>query len=143
MSIGIDFMLSHRFGAVEQTIFRLVLNDVPGVRDITALLSIYTDDVIANAIKRLVNYQLLRADLEKRVLWISDPVQAVIESCLENSNIITLPPEVISFIPKEGLLIEDYDLKSKILSALLPGINLGFLVKSLDFIIYDKGDSDE
>ena len=59
MTVRIDFSLSGRFSVVEQTIFQLVLCGVKDVNTITILLCVYSDDVLANAIKKLVNYQIL------------------------------------------------------------------------------------
>ena len=143
MVLKIDFSLSGRFGVVEQTIFRLVLSGVKDVRTITVLLSVYSNEVIANAIKKLVNYQILRANLETRTLAISKSVLAVIEGCLEKSQHLELPEESKLTINDGGTIITDYEIKRQILKAILPGVNTGFLVKSLDFVVCERGVQDE
>ena len=55
MTVQIDFALNRRFGVVEQTIFRLVLNGLTNIQQISNLLWIFSDEVIANAIRKLVN----------------------------------------------------------------------------------------
>lgn len=143
MTARIDFSLSGRFSVVEKTIFRLVLSSVRDVRTITTLLPVYSDEVIANAIRKLVNYQILRANLETRTLSISEPLLAVIERCLEHSDKIELSEETVSAIKDNPAFITDENTKRQILSALLPGVNTGFLVKSVDFVICERGVQDE
>ena len=68
---------------------------------------------------------------------------AVIEECLKQSGKIELPEETVSAMEHDTLSITDEDSKRQILSALLPGVNVGFLVKSLDFVICERGVQDE
>ena len=147
MSVRIDFTLSNRFSAVEQAIFRLVIDGVRDVNTITALLSVYSDEVIANAIKMLVNYQILRANIESRTLALSDTILALIDQCLEQSNTLTIEDfEFIGSLSTADNRFEEkekYQIKHQLLSTLLPGVNIGFLVKSLEFTIYQRGDQDE
>ena len=143
MNVRIDFSLTGRFNVVEHTIFRLVLSGVKDVRTIKVLLPVYSDEVIANAIKRLVNFQILKANLETRILSISDPVLAVIEECLEQSQHLELPEET-EYVVKDGrAFITDEIIKRQILNALLPGVNVGFLAKSIDFIVCERGVQDD
>ena len=147
MSVRIDFTLSNRLSAVEQAIFRLVIDGVRDVNTITALLSVYSDEVIANAIKMLVNYQILRANIESRTLALSDTILALIDQCLEQSNTLTIEDfEFIGSLSTADNRLEEkekYQIKHQLLSTLLPGVNIGFLVKSLEFTIYQRGDQDE
>ena len=143
MAIKVDFSLSGRFSVVEQTIFRLVFSGVKDVKTITVLLSVYSNDVIANAIKKLVNYQILRANLEARTLAISDSVLALIEGCLEKSQNLELPKASKLTVNDGGTTITDDETKRQILNAILPGVNTGFLVKSLDFVVCERGVKDE
>lgn len=143
MNVKIDFTLSARFSIVEKTIFRLVIGGVRDIKTITSLLCVYSDDVIANAIKKLVNYQILRANFEARLLFISEPLLAMIESCMTQSQDLELP-EGMEMSPLENIAyITDENTKRQILSALLPGVNIGFLVKSVDFVINERGVKDE
>lgn len=140
MNAKLDFSLSNRFGVVERTIFRLVLNGINDVKTITGLLTVFSDEVIANAIKRLVNFQVLHVDLEKKVLSVSDVLLAIIDRCLEQSNAFELP---------EGLLFEnencitDEKTKKEILQIFLPSFDVGFLVNCIDFVICERGAWDE
>ena len=143
MTVRIDISLSGRFSVVEQTIFQLVLCGVKDVNTITILLCVYSDDVLANAIKKLVNYQILRVSLESRTLSISEPVLAVIEKCLEQTLYLEDSAETQLKAYDNKLYITDEDTKQQILNALLPGINIGFLTKSIDFVVYERGVEDE
>ena len=141
MKARIDFSLSNRFGAVEQCVFRLVLAGVCDVQTIRILMSLYSDEVLANAIKKLVNYQMLCANVEARTIGLSDPILALMESCLQYSGTLILPDGLAD--DSEKIYISDVETKQQILKALLPGIKTGFLVKSMDFVLYHRGDQDE
>ena len=143
MTARIDFSLSRRFSIVERIIFRLVLGGVREVRTITALLSLFSDSVVANAIKKLVNFQILNADLEAQTLSISESLTAIIEQCLEQSEALELPAGETLMKEDGEIYITDDDTKRKILHALLPDVNVGFLAGSLDFVVCDRGESDE
>ena len=80
MTVQIDFALNRRFGVVEQTIFRLVLNGLTNAQQIGDLLWIFSDEVIANAIRKLVNRQVICADLDARTLSLSEAVLAMINT---------------------------------------------------------------
>lgn len=143
MNFRIDFSLSSRYGVVEQTIFRLVLARVCEVQTIRNLLPIYSDEVLANAIKNLVNYQILSANLEIRTLDLSEPVLAVMESCLNYSDTIVLPESLLDRNDLNGVYISDKKTKQQILKTILPGMKMGFLVNSLDFVLHQRGVHDE
>ncbi len=64
MNYRVDFSISNRFRVVEQAVFRLACNGVLDIVLIKALLNIFSEQVIAIAIRNLVNAQLLQADLE-------------------------------------------------------------------------------
>ena len=138
IKINLDFSLSGRFGIVEQTIFRLVLGGVIEVKTIRALLSIYTDEVIANAIQKLVNYQILHADFETQTVHITEIIKALMEGCLEHSEKLSLPIAAFDVLEDNRKFICDDATKRKILASILPGLNTGFLVKSLDFVIQER-----
>ena len=148
MKVQIDFSLNHRFGVVEQIIFRLVLNGTTSTRKISDLLGVFSDTVIANAFRHLVNQQILCADVNSGNLFPSDAVLAVIETCLNNSYDINIPESLKDMMSNGRLLISESDvkeesimLKKAILTYLLPNIKLDFLAKVLDFSIRERGDS--
>lgn len=143
MKARIDFSLSYRFDVVERTIFRLVLDGVTDVRTICALLPLYSDEVLANAIKKLVNYQILRADVRERILSVSEIILNIIEGCLRYSEELMLPEKLTDSEEGNKIFITDYEMKGDILKAILPGTNIGFLINSLDFIIYHAGNRNE
>jgi hypothetical protein len=143
MTAQIDFALSRRFGVVEQTIFRLVLNGLTNVQQMNNLLWIFSDEVIANAIRKLVNQQVLCADLDARTLSLSEAVISIIDICLNNSYDIKIPDTLVNKATDGNLLITDTKSKEAILAQLLPGIKIGFLANSLDFNIYERGRNNE
>lgn len=143
MTAQIDFALSRRFGVVEQTIFRLVLNGLTNVQQMNNLLWIFSDEVIANAIRKLVNQQVLCADLDARTLSLSEAVLSIIDTCLNNSYDIKIPDSLVNKATDGNLLITDTKAKEAILAQLLPGIKIGFLANSLDFNIYERGRNNE
>jgi len=143
MKIRFDFTLSRRFGVVERSIFRLVLGGVRNTRQISYLLAVFSDAVIANAMRRLVNQQILRADLEAQTLSVSDAVMSIIETCLNTSYDLDIPASLTDKIVDGHLPITDILVKEAILALLLPNIKLDFLAKALDFSICKWGDVDE
>ena len=143
MTVQIDFALNRRFGVVEQTIFRLVLNGLTNIQQISNLLWIFSDEVIANAIRKLVNQQVLCADLDARTLSLSEAVLSIIDTCLNNSYDIKIPDTLVNKATDGNLLITDTKAKEAILAQLLPGIKIGFLADSLDFNIYERGRNNE
>ncbi|MCM1175276.1 MAG: hypothetical protein NC341_09520 [Blautia sp.] len=135
MTVKIDFTLNHRFGVVEQAVFHLVLNGVTDIRQIGGLLWIFSDAVLANALRKLVNQQILSADMEARRLSLSDPVSAVIETCIHHSYPLDVPDALEEAVTDGPLFITDIGVKEAILAHLLPDVKLGFLAKALDFSI--------
>ena len=103
--------------------------------------------MIANAIKKLVNYQILRANMESRTLALSETMLALMSQCIEQSHTLTLSEdfEFSNSLSTLDIFEENvkYQVKHQLLSILLPGVNIGFLVKSLEFTIYQRGDQDE
>ena len=63
MKAKIDFQLNRQFGVVERIIFRLVLNGFTNAREIKLSLPLFSDAVIANAVRHLVNEQIISADI--------------------------------------------------------------------------------
>lgn len=140
MIIKIDFSLSpRRYQTVEQTIFRLVLGGLVETQTIATLLCIYSDDVIANAVKKLVNYQILAANLEMRTLSLSAPLLALTEACLEHTHTVDIPDVILQNAEEGKIYVTDDTVKQQILEVLLPDVRVGFLVRSLDFVLYSQG----
>lgn len=150
MKVTIDFQLNRQFGVVENIIFRLILNGFTDSREITKALPLFSDSVIANGIKHLVNRQILAADIEASKLYLSEPLVAIIDMCLENAYEIDVPAELESYIKGDGLMIsgisdeESHSLKQAVLFELLPGIRLDMYVDSIDFVLCEeRGDQHE
>lgn len=150
MKVKIDFQLNHQFGVVENILFRLILNGFTDSREITKALPLFSDSVIANGIKHLVNRQILAADIEASKLYLSEPLVAIIDMCLENTYEIDVPAELESYIKGDGLMIsgitdeESHSLKQAVLFELLPGIRLDMYVDSIDFVLCEeRGDQHE
>ena len=150
MKVKIDFQLNRQFGVVEIIIFRLILNGFTDSREITKALPLFSDSVIANGIKHLVNRQILAADIEASKLYLSEPLVAIIDMCLENTYEIDVPAELESYIKGDGLMIsgisdeESHSLKQAVLFELLPGIRLDMYVDSIDFVLCEeRGDQHE
>lgn len=150
MRIRIDFQLNRQFGVVERIIFRLVLNGFTDSGEIAKALPLFSDSVIANGIKHLVNRQVLAADIEAGKLFLSEPLVAIIDMCLENTYEIDAPAELEGSIKGDGLMIsgitdeESHSLKQAVLFELLPGIKLDMYVDSLDFVLCEeRGDQHE
>lgn len=150
MKVKIDFQLNRRFGVVENIIFRLVLNGFTESNEIAKALPLFSDSVIANGIKHLVNSQLLAANIEAGKLYLSEPLVAIIDMCLENTYELDVPAELEDYIKGDGLMISGYSdeesqsLKRAVLFELLPGIRLDMYVDSIDFVLSEeRGDQHE
>ena len=140
MTAKIDFTLNEqRFGTVERTIFRLVLNGLTSAQHIGNILWVFSDSVVANAIKRLVNQQILCADIESRSLSLSEPVTALIEACMTNEFDTIITNDIMSVMTDGKLYITDVKVKEIIISNLLPNIKLDRFAKELDFVICERG----
>ncbi len=150
MKVKIDFQLNRQFGVVENIIFRLVLNGFSDSNEIAKALPLFSDSVIANGIKHLVNRQILSADIEAGKLYLSEPLVAIIDMCLENIYEIDVPAELKDYITGDGLMIsgiadeKSHSLKQAVLFELLPGIRLDMYVDSIDFVLRkERGDQHE
>lgn len=141
MKVNIDFQLSRRFGVVERLIFRLVLNGFCNAREIKLSLPIFSDAVIANAVRNLVNEAIISSDIETGALFLSEAIVAVIAMCREQSFEINLPEPLKTMIMHKGFEIIDnsnrqaIELKYALIQELLPNINLDSYRYSIDFII--------
>ena len=150
MKVKIDLQLNRQFGVVEKIIFRLVLNRFTDSREIAEALPLFSDSVIANGIKHLVNRKILAADIESGKLSLSEPLVAIIDKCIENIYELDVPTELESFFKGNGLIVsgiadeESRSLKQAVLFELLPGIKLDMYVDSIDFVLCaERGDQHE
>ena len=143
MQVKFDFVLSRQYSSVEKTIFRLVLNGMTNALEIRKLLWILSDEVIAEAVRKLVNRQILKVDLSAGIIRLSDPIDAIIQKCssevyeLEISEV--LAPDDNTVIHIQGKSTQQLNIA--ILEALLPNVNLEFLNNSIDFYISKVGDN--
>jgi len=143
MDVKIDFQLNRQFSVVERIIFRLVLNGFNAAWELGNALPVFSDTVIANGIKNLVNRQLLTADIEKGTLSISESIVAIIQQCHDSRFTITFPKELEDEIKKNGLPIiggrekNVIVIKEAILRELLPGVSQKTYIDSLDFIMLE------
>ena len=148
MDVNIDFRLSYQFGVVERIIFRFALNGFHEANEIYKSMPIFSDTVIANAIKNLVNRQIITVKIDEGTLEIAEPVLAIINMCLEKTISIDVSPELQNIISQDGLLIggcsnnDHIALKRSILAELLPNVKLDLYTDSLDFIIKEKRSTD-
>ena len=143
MQVKFDFILNRQYSSVEKTIFRLVLNGMTNALEIRKLLWILSDEVIAEAVRKLVNRQILKVDLSEGIIRLSDPIDAIIQKCssevyeLEISEV--LAPDDNTVIHIQGKSTQQLNIA--ILEALLPNVNLEFLNNSIDFYISKVGDN--
>lgn len=141
MKAKVDFQLNRRFGVVERIVFRLVLYGFCNVREIRFSLPIFSDAVLANAVRHLVNEQILTADVETGTLSLSEALVAIIAMCQKQSLDIDIPSDLEDEMTKEGIGVfnnsipEAVELKDAILQELLPNVRLDAYRYSLDFII--------
>lgn len=144
MKIKIDFQLNCQFGVVERTVFRLVLNGFTDTIEIAKALPVFSDSVIANGVKHLVNHQILSASIESGKLSLSEPLVAIIDMCIENAYEINVPVALEDEVKGDGLIIsgiadaESHSLKQAVLYELLLGIKLDMYIDSIDFVIYEE-----
>lgn len=150
MNVKVDFQLNNHFGLVDRIIFRLVLNGFSNAQEINAALPIFSDMVIANGIKNLVNRQMLNADVHAGTLSISDSISALLDASLNKSVQINIPDNLKEDFDTGGIYISRtqdknvnqtiFQLERAILGKLLPEINIDVLIQSLDFVLSeDKG----
>ena len=141
MQVKFDFLLSKKFSSIEKTIFRLILNGIFNISELRRLLWVLSDEVIAGAIRNLVNQQILSVDLSLGVIRLSEPVAALVQKCYSNEYSVQLPefltPDEDSVVCIDGMDVRD--IKIAILNTLLPDIDLNFLISSIDFFIKKGG----
>lgn len=136
MEVKFDFTLnSRRFGVVEQAIFKLVLRGVSSAQGISELLWIFSDDVKATAIQKLVNSQVLRADLASSKLYLSDGIVAIIDACHDCTYTVEIPKILLSHTTDGTFLVKDRQVITAILNHILPDVRVDFFVPVLFFSI--------
>ena len=134
MEVKFDFRLNDNlYGVVEQAIFRLVLRGIDSAQAISELLWVFSDEVKAAAIQKLVNNQLLRSELKSNRLALSDGLLSIIEACHAGTYSVDMPDSLMLKMIDDSIGIEDRQLISIILKHILPGINMEYIVKSLAF----------
>jgi len=143
MNVKVDCVLSKWFGVVERTIFRLVLNGYTDVGEIGASLSLFSDSVVANGIRKLVNSQILTINASSGQLGIAEPFAALLEVCLERTMDIDVHGSLASSIKGGGILIdsrsgvESRGLKAALLASIIPEVDLGLYTGYLDLVLTD------
>lgn len=144
MEVKFDFILnSHRFGVVEQAIFKLVLRGVNSAQGISELLWIFSDDVKATAIQKLVNNQVLRADLASSKLYLSDGIVAVIGACHDCTYTVEIPEILLSNSAGCTVLVKNYQVVAAILNHILPDLSVDFFAPVLFFRITEVNSKHE
>lgn len=156
MQVSIDFQLNYRFSVVERVIFGLVMNGYSDAREIALSLPIFSDAVIANAIKNLVNQQILSANIDSGRLSLSESMIALISTCFDKCFDITIPASLSTYIADNGIFLSEQkwmpkeliseviNMKKAILLEMLPEIKLDILCNYLDFVIKLKqGEANE
>lgn len=144
MKIKVDFQLSNQFNCLEQLIFKFVINGFVDIKQMVEILPLFSDVVIANGIKHLVNQQILLAKKEIGELTVSSPLHAIITKCHDKAFELKMPDEFASFLNNgNSILLDNYDrnsfvLKKAILSELIPEVSLGMYINSIDFVLYSK-----
>ena len=143
MVVGIDFRLNQQFGVVERIIFRFVLNGIRDPKKIYDSIPIFSDSVMANALKNLINRQILTINRVDGMLSISEPLLAILNACINKTFKYDFSVELCEKLTKNGLYIgsgkESFELKHAVLEELLPNIKLDLYSDSIDFIIKRRG----
>lgn len=143
MRIKFDFQLSHHFGVVDRILFNLVLNGFTDVQEIREAIPIFSDVVLANGMKHLVNKQILNIGIDNNRLSISEPIRAIICSCIENTFDIEVEENIKELITVEGVSLDSVgghvseEMKNSILNTLVPNVNLHLYRNSIDIILLD------
>lgn len=146
MKVKFDFTLNERrYGVVERAIFRMVLRGLDSAQGIAALLWIFSDKVKAAAIQKLVNTQVLRAELAANRLYLSDGVVSVLNACHDHTYELPVElPQALHERMREGaVLLGDQRVSAAILGYLLPQVNVGFLAPALSFYMTEVGGEHE
>lgn len=140
MNYAIDFKLSKRYSAVERTIFLLVINGLSDISIIQDYLRVFSNEVLANSIRNLVNFQLLNVDLNNHTLYLSSPIVSLIDACDNKKITLDLPDSILEQFDDGVLLIsgrenQHNEIKKAILSELLPGADHFVFGTFLDYVL--------
>lgn len=134
MEVKFDFRLNDNlYGVVDQAIFRLVLRGIDSAQAISDLLWVFSDEVKATSIQKLVNNQLLKAELKSNRLALSEGLLSIIEACHAGTYSVDMPDSLMPKMIDASIWIEDRQLISIILKHILPGVNMEYIVRSLVF----------
>lgn len=134
MEVKFDFRLNDNlYGVVDQAIFRLVLRGIDSAQAISDLLWVFSDEVKATSIQKLVNNQLLKAELKSNRLALSEGLLSIIEACHAGTYSVDMPDALMPKMIDASIWIEDRQLISIILKHILPGVNMEYIVRSLVF----------
>lgn len=134
MEVKFDFRLNDNlYSVVDQAIFRLVLRGIDSAQAISDLLWVFSDEVKATSIQKLVNNQLLKAELKSNRLALSEGLLSIIEACHAGTYSVDMPDSLMPKMIDASIWIEDRQLISIILKHILPGVNMEYIVRSLVF----------
>lgn len=143
MKLKYDFVLSHRFGVLEKLIYRMVINGVSSVEVITSLLPIFSEEVIALSIRKLVNAQMLTADIGTKTVSLSDVSLLLIDACAGKEFDVDVSDEFNKELSEANIVtIDDPKVTAVILKNMLPDVRTSFLSGKLDFVVL-RGESNE
>ncbi len=109
-------------------LWKIELRDIDSAQAISELLWIFSDYVKATAIQKLVNHQVLRAELRSNRLFLSDGIISIIEACRDCTYAVELPE-----MTDGELLVENRQVIMSILNHMLPGVSIDFLASELSF----------
>ena len=143
MKLRYDFVLSHRFGVLEKLIYRMVINGISSVESISTLLPIFSEEVIALSIRKLVNAQLLTVDIGMKTIFLSDVSLLLIDACAEKEFDVDVSDKFNKKLSEaDSIVIDAPKVTAVILKNLLPDVRTSFLSGMLDFFVL-RGESNE
>ena len=114
-------------------LWKIELRGIDSAQAISELLWIFSDYVKATAIQKLVNYQVLRAELRSNRLFLSDGIISIIEACRDCTYAVELPEILLPEMTDGELLVENRQVIMSILNHMLPGVSIDFLASELSF----------
>jgi hypothetical protein len=139
-----------KFNAIEQTIFAVVMDGCASIKEIDKMFYVFDKKIVAKAICRLVNSQLVIPNLPQRTLQIAPAVYAVFSQCEKNEFELKKTPAIVqAFSSSEGTVLfksreENKALTNYLLELLFPKINISYYADYLIFTLHDiKGQPDE
>ena len=114
-------------------LWKIELRGIDSAQAISELLWIFSDYVKATAIQKLVNHQVLRAELRSNRLFLSDGIISIIEACRDCTYAVELPEILLPEMTDGELLVENRQVIMSILNHMLPGVSIDFLSSELSF----------